>query len=224
MIKASHSRFHEAILGVYLGTHMRFAFKSIEINNYFEDKGGPVLLIGNHFSWWDGFIARYVNKKILKRKLHLMMEEEQLSKRRFLSRLGAFSIKKNSRSAWSSLQYATELLANPENLLILFPQGKFQSLHQHPLTFEKGWFRIIKNAPKNTQIVFMASLVDYFASPRPHLHVYLDQPCCASKQNTPNKYDIKSSNNLTIFADVSAVEKSYNKFLARCITAQNSKA
>ncbi len=224
MIQAAHNHFFDQLFGAYLKVHMHFVFKSIEINNYFQDKGGPVLLIGNHFSWWDGFIARHINKKILHRKLHLMMEEEQLSKRRFLSKLGAFSIKKNSRSAQLSLQYATELLSNSENLLILFPQGKFQSLHQHPLTFEKGWFRIIKHAPNNTQVVFMASLVDYFASPRPHLNVYLDSPCCLSEQSTPESgSDTGNLASSKIFEDASAVEESYNKFLSRCIAAQNSK-
>ena len=224
MITASHSPFFDAFFGIYLDAHMRLAFKSIQINNYFIDKGGAILLIGNHFSWWDGFVARHVNKKVLKRKLHLMMEEEQLSKRRFLCKLGAFSIKKNSRSAQESLQYATDLLSKPENLVILFPQGKFQSMHQHPLSFESGWFRIIKKAPENTNVVFMASLVDYYASPRPSLHIYLDQPCCISDQtNMEGSSGPESSRRFMGFTDSSEVEEAYNGFLARCIASQNSK-
>ncbi len=224
MIKASHSPVFDSVFGVYLNAHMRLAFKSIEINNYFDDKGGPILLIGNHFSWWDGFIARHINKRILKRKLHLMMDEEQLSKRRFLSKLGAFSIKKNSRSARLSLQYATELLSNPENLLILFPQGKFQSMHQHPLSFESGWFRIIKNAPKNMQVLFMASLVEYFAASRPHLNIYLDRPDCISEEEIPSIDSARGKpSHQALFSDASDVEASYNAFMARCIASQNSK-
>ncbi len=221
MIKASHNRFFDSVFGTYLNIHMRLAFKKVIINSRFKDSGGPVVLIGNHFSWWDGFIARHVNREVLHRRLHLMMQEDQLSKRTFLSKLGAFSIKKNSRSASISLQYATELLKDPENLLILFPQGRFQTLHQHPVAFEKGWFRILKHAPRNTQVVFMASLVDYFASPRPHLTVYLEKACSNPEQ-------IVSADEVTgkpqSFADASAIEDAYNKFLERCIAAQNLKA
>jgi len=224
MIQAAHNRFFDQVFGAYLNAHMHFVFKSITITNNFRDTGGPVLLIGNHFSWWDGFIARHVNKKVLHRKLHLMMQEDQLSKRKFLSKLGAFSIRRNSRDAINSLQYATNILHDPGNLLIIFPQGKFQSLHQHPLSFEKGWFRIIQKAPDNTQILFLAALTDYFASPRPHLNIYLDQPVCAAeKKATDYGSDSERKCIMERFSDVSSVESAYNKFIGRCIAAQNSK-
>ncbi len=78
------------------------------------------------------FIAQRVNNLVFKRKMHVMMLEEELHKRSFLRKLGAFSIRKNSLSALHSLKYATKILSKPKNLLLLFPQGSFQSAHRYP--------------------------------------------------------------------------------------------
>jgi hypothetical protein len=51
------------------------------------------------------------------------MPEEQLATRMFLNKAGAFSIKPGSRSAIESLNYASSLLYEPENLVVVFPQG-----------------------------------------------------------------------------------------------------
>lgn len=163
---------------------------------------GSVLMIGNHISWWDGFWAKRVNHRILKRRLHVMMLEEQLRGRLFLSRMGAFSIRKNHRDAINSLEYAANLLSNPQNMVVLFPQGRFQSLHQHPVSFEKGWFRILQKAPENTQLLFMANMIDYFDHPKPTLTTRLKL--------------VKSS-----FENATQVEDAYNDFLTVAINAQD---
>ena len=230
MIKAAHHPFHENFFGAYLWMHMRLAFRHIRIHNNFTDNGNPTLLIGNHFSWWDGFIARHVNIKVLKRKLHLMMDEEQLAKRMFLRRLGAFGIKKNNRSAIESIHYASSILNDPGNLLVLFPQGRFQSLHQQPLSFEKGWFRIIQEAPPDIQIVFLAALTDYFSSPRPGLDIYLES-VSSETISTCKKYlhadhpgeKLPGDNNASQFTkDAKALEKTYNEFYKRVINIQDA--
>ncbi len=230
MIKAEHHPFHEHFFGAYLWVHIRLAFRHIRIHSNFTDNGNPILLIGNHFSWWDGFIARHVNIKVLKRKLHLMMDEEQLAKRKFLSRLGAFSIRKSSRSAIESLHYAASILNDPGNLLVLFPQGRFQSLHRQPLTFEKGWFRIIQESPPNIQIVFMAALTDYFSSPRPGLDIYLESAgseiIYKHKEygQTDHPADgLPADNNAVQFIkDAKTLETAYNEFHKRAISMQDA--
>jgi 1-acyl-sn-glycerol-3-phosphate acyltransferase len=230
MIEAAHHPVFEKFLGAYLRIHMRLIFRHVKIHSTFKDNGSPVLLIGNHFSWWDGFIARHVNINVFKRQLHLMMEEEQLAKRRFLSRLGAFSIKKNSRSAVESLNYAASVLNDPGKLLVVFPQGRFQSLHQHPLTFEKGWFRIIQKAQPDIQIVFMAALTDYFSSPRPGLDIYLesatpDNQYIPSAESNPDHHiaplPVQDIHKNHLLSDAKAIETAFNAFHKKAIGLQN---
>lgn len=202
MIKANHNRFYEWFFDAYISYMMRSDFREWVVVGDFNDSGGPILMIGNHFSWWDGFFGRRLNQVVFRRKFHLMMLEEQLAPRMFLSKLGAFSIKKKNRDVLESLKYAVELLHEPGNLVMLFPQGKFQSQHDYPLRFDNGWFRILEQAPENTQLVFSACLTDYFAHRRPALTIYLEQRV-AQKFSSSRK-----------------VEEAYNVFLKNAIRQQ----
>lgn len=148
-------------------------FQEVIIHSGVTDRQLPILMLGNHISWWDGFIAQYLNIEFFNRKLHIMMLEEQLEKRMFLNKTGAYSIKKGDRSAVESLNYTAELLKDPGNLLILFPQGKIHSMHDTPVTFEKGWFRIFRQLQDPVQVIFFITLIDYFSSRKPFLHLYL---------------------------------------------------
>ncbi|MEE4177659.1 MAG: lysophospholipid acyltransferase family protein [Bacteroides sp.] len=206
MIKASHHPFYLAFFGTFIRLFLRLQFRKVSVHGSIDAPGKSLLVIGNHFSWWDGFFPLYVRKKVFKRKLHVMILEEQLSQRLFLARMGAFSIKKGSRSAIESLNYASSLLGEPENMVLLFPQGRFQSHHQHPLSFEHGWLRIPKNVKGPFQMVFMAYLTDYFDHPRPELNLYLED------------YTLPEDLNPQI------IENDYNTFLKHCIEQQNLKA
>lgn len=123
-----------------------------------------------------------------------------------------------------SLKYATKILSKPKNLLLLFPQGSFQSAHRYPVTFEKGWFRILEKAPANTQVVFMASLCDYFEFRKPALNVYLHhvRPESASEINSVTQSVGKPGQ--ALFPDAGAVEAAYNVFLKDAIEAQEKQA
>jgi len=148
-------------------------FRRVSIHSEVEDLGLPILMLGNHISWWDGFLAQYINLECFKRKFHIMMLEEQLEKRMFLNKTGAYSIKRGSRSVVESLEYTSELLRNSANMVILFPQGKIHSMHEFPVTFEKGWIRIFSNLENPIQVLFFITLIDYFSSRKPYLNIYL---------------------------------------------------
>ena len=99
MIEANHRWFYVWFIRVYTAVNLRLNFRKIIIEGDTvvpEDK--PLLLVGNHFSWWDGFFAYYLNYTLWRRKFHVMMLEEQLEKRMFLNKVGAYSVKRGSRS------------------------------------------------------------------------------------------------------------------------------
>jgi 1-acyl-sn-glycerol-3-phosphate acyltransferase len=133
----------------------------------------PILLIGNHISWWDGFIPYELNRQLFKRNFHIMMLEEELRKVRFFRHLGAFSINPGTRSAFDSLDYASNILRGKDNILVVYPQGEIQSQYNEEIRFRKGWFRIIKNAVNPVKIIFMANLTDYMSHRKPALNIYL---------------------------------------------------
>lgn len=159
-------------------------------------------MIGNHFSWWDGFIAYHINRKILKKRFHVMMLEEQLRSRMFLSRAGAYSVRKGSRTVVESIKYTRELLQNKNNLVVIYPQGEIASIHQKPVRFEKGFSRFTSGAGQDFKVVFYAALMDYYSDRKPSLNIYLKE----------------------VEEDVEEIagwfEDKYNEFLSECVSSQ----
>ena len=180
-------------------------FRKITIKGGFTDRKLPLLLVANHFSWWDGFIANYLNNSLFNRQFHIMMMEEQLEQRMFLNKAGVFSIKKNSRDVVDSLNYTKELLTNPQNMVAIYPQGEIQSLYHYPVQFEKGISSILgKLQPQNVQVIFLASLVDYFSHRKPSLTLALAD------------YSTKQ------FSSIKDMEDAYNQHLKNIIDQQKT--
>jgi 1-acyl-sn-glycerol-3-phosphate acyltransferase len=194
MIPAKHSYWFQALFMLYLRYIAWRDFHKIQIIGKFEDKGLPLLVIANHMSWWDGFWILLLNRKIMKRKFYVMMLEDQLRQHPFLRKLGAFSIRKRSKSAIDTLQYAAKLLNNPGNLLLVFPQGEIQSQHKHSFQFQMGWGRVFDNLDQPIQILMVANIVDYFSERKPTLQQYLmtlentTRFVCPDLQNSYNRF------------------------------------
>lgn len=181
MIRAQHTAFWVWFFRIYTKRMIRHHFATVTIKGDWKDQDLPVLLIGNHFSWWDGFIANYLNIILFKKIFHVMMLEEQLKQRMFLSRAGAFSIDKGKRSMVETLSYAMDILQNKKNLLVIYPQGKFQSIHERSIIFEKGYFAILKKALESGfQLVFYVALTDYFSFRKPMLMIHLKEQSFSS--------------------------------------------
>lgn len=173
MIKAKHTSFHTWFFRHYSRIMLRRYFSEIIIKGNPEISNEAVLLIGNHFSWWDGFIAKYINDTFFNHTFHVMMLEDELKDRMFLSKAGAYSIMKNSKSMIESLAYTKELLQNKQNLVTIYPQGKFYSVYHPSIDFEKGMLKQLLKGDADFQIVFYVALVDYFEKSKPKLTIGL---------------------------------------------------
>jgi 1-acyl-sn-glycerol-3-phosphate acyltransferase len=197
MIKAKHHWFLYPFL-VWLGwVRMNIHFNQINMIGRLGKTHLPLLIIANHFSWWDGFFISSLNKKKFKKKLHIMMEEKQLVENILLNKGGVYSLKKNSKDVIKSLKYTVGLLKQNENMVALFPQGKFESIYQHPLHFEKGLDWILRKTPNEIQMVFVANQVEYFESVKPNLFSYFEEYSHEGKT-------------------IADIEKDYNRFFEHC--------
>ena len=204
MLKSRHHFIVYPFFQHYTRYLLRTRYHTVSIENHFADNGNAVLLIGNHVGWWDGFWAMYLNLKVLKRKFHFMMLEEQLMRYRFFNYTGAFSVNKGSRSVVESIRYASELLNDSENMLLMYPQGRLHSMYEHHFQFEKGIERMLKNRERKVQVVFSANLVDCFTEPKPSLSIYTE--------NYEGAFTVE------------ALEHAYNDFYDRCLEKQFAKA
>jgi hypothetical protein len=172
ILKASHNPVIYPFFQIYSLWKIRRNFHKVFISGEFREKDLPVLLISNHISWWDGFWVEYLNIKLFHRKFYFMMLEEQLKKNIFLNKTGGYSVRKWSRSLIESLDYTSELLKNKKNLVLMFPQGKIESIHNQNITFERGIEYVLKKVEGKVQIFFLVNLIDYFSNPRSGLYMY----------------------------------------------------
>ena len=111
-----------------------------------------------------------------------MMLEEQLKKHWYFRYTGGYSVQKKSRSIIESLDYTSRLLNNPDNMVLIFPQGSIKSMHEQKIVFEKGIQRIVEKVAKEVQIIFVANMIDYFSNPKPGLYIHI-------KSYSGNVYD-----------------------------------
>ena len=175
MIQAKHHAVIYPIFRLLTRYLMNHKFHSVHIEGDFEDTGKPVLVIANHVSWWDGFWILYLNIKVLRRRFHFMMLEEQLKKHWYFQYIGGYSVKKKTRSIVESIGYTIELLRDNGNMVFMFPQGEITSMHNHDIKFEKGAQRIVDGSSDDVQVLFMANFIDYFSDPKPNVFMYLQK-------------------------------------------------
>jgi 1-acyl-sn-glycerol-3-phosphate acyltransferase len=201
IIKAKHIPFFVRFFSFYSLNRLKRYFNDVIIECNINTTGRPVLLIGNHFSWWDGFIAYRLNDLFLHKKFHIMMLEEQLENRLFLNKAGAFSIKRGSRTVVETLSYTSGLLHDADNMVVVYPQGVITSIHRRPIRFERGTERVIAGASDKLMILFYVALPDWYSEKKPGLYVRVIEYAARERSITD-------------------LEEAYNMFLDECISNQ----
>lgn len=203
MIRANHKNFWVKFSNIYSKILLKIYFRNIRYIGEYEHTNLPVLIIANHFSWWDGFIQIQLNNKYFKRRYHFMMLENELRKSMVLTKIGAFSIEKGKRSSIESLKYSVEILQNPKNLFLFFPQGVIQSIYKNKFVFEKGVLSyILKKLKNDYQFVFNVNLIDYASNRKPEISVYF-KTYHLNKDRTADD-----------------IEKDFNVYATECLTKQ----
>ncbi|MEO9476464.1 MAG: 1-acyl-sn-glycerol-3-phosphate acyltransferase [Cyclobacteriaceae bacterium] len=168
MIEATkHAWIKRAFYRVESGLIFPRKFNKIDINKIDLLPDHSVLLLQNHFSWWDGFFGSYLAYQYLNKSYHVMVQEDQLKRHWYFKYKGAFSIKKQSREIQKSIHYAANLLEDAANMVLVFPQGRLQSMHTDKIEIQKGTLRLIESIKGNCQVIYNAVSVEYLESFKP---------------------------------------------------------
>ncbi len=175
MIRNQESFFYRLILHYYTRWIVSRHFHEIQFNEIPIDPDKSILLVANHFSFWDSLILYIVNCKLLKKKYHVMVREDTTLHLKYLKYGGAFSVRKRSKDIIESLDYAAELLQDPKNLVLIFPQGKLYSNFVNNINFEKGLMKVIEKADGKFQLLFATTFIQYFKHRKQSVTVYLKQ-------------------------------------------------
>ncbi|MCC8087744.1 MAG: lysophospholipid acyltransferase family protein [Rikenellaceae bacterium] len=204
MIEARHTLTGKWLADFCSGYYMNRYFRQINIMSPAEAGDYPLLMLANHFSWWDGFIQYRLNSQIFGRKLYVMMLEEQLRKHIIMNRCGCFSIRKSSRSMIDSMKYASGLMTDPKNMVLIFPQGEIGSLYHDRIRFQSGVQYLMKLINIEYRIIYNINLIDYGSFKKPMLNIY---------QRTVDPATIIS---------LPELESSFNLFYQECLKSQCS--
>ena len=93
----------------------------------------------------------------------------------WLNYMGSFSIEPGKYSVKESLEYAAEILNEPGNLLLFFPQGNLESVHIRTIEFQDGISEIAHRVKGNCQLLWSSNIGEYFESIRPSVYFNFDQ-------------------------------------------------
>lgn len=166
MIKAKHSFWGGLLLDKYILNLLKRRFRSFRLigDAPIVPDDVPIMLTPNHSYWWDGFFVHLINKRFFNRKLYLMMLEKELTKYRFFTKGGAFSIEPRSpKKIHESVQYSASILTNrsDKNLICIFPQGDLTPVFEKPYVFRGGFLKIASSSGARVCVVPLAMRVNY---------------------------------------------------------------
>jgi 1-acyl-sn-glycerol-3-phosphate acyltransferase len=117
-----------AVLNWYIRRKVRSAFRGVWVRGELPSADGGLLAYVNHSSFWDGFIVQQLGQ-VARWNAHAMMEEANLAKYRFHTRIGAFSVRRDPKGAMESIRYTKKVLARPNAAVFVFPEGEIRAGH-----------------------------------------------------------------------------------------------
>ena len=88
------------------------------------------------------------------KKLYIMSLKKQMDKNKWLRYIGSFSIDPGKRSIQESFDYIAEVLSEPGNLLLFYPQGKLESLYTMFIKFDEGIYEIVPRIKGDCQLIW----------------------------------------------------------------------
>jgi 1-acyl-sn-glycerol-3-phosphate acyltransferase len=202
MIEAKQNKTYLGFISWYSRKRMQWHFREIRLEGEIKSPDAPLLVISNHFSWWDGFFVQYLNQKKFGKNFYFMMLEEQLRQRMFLNQCGGFSVSTNPRELLKSVMHAASLLEDNNNMVLIFPQGRIETKYRYPFVFSRGIEEIMKRTRPGVGLVFIANLIDYFSHARPGLTIYYKQQDLGEQPG------------------IAAIQDAYNTFFSDCVENQ----
>ncbi|TCD47175.1 lysophospholipid acyltransferase family protein [Chlorobium sp. N1] len=196
MLKVRRSRLYTLWFGWYSRRQFRRFFSSLRVFMDPEtprmERGVPVIFHGNHAYWWDGFWSQLLTETYFCQNLHIIIEERQLRQHPFFTRLGAFSLNRDSaQSAARTLAYAAELLSAPSRrqpALWVFPQGRLEHVDRRPLGYFRGTASIAQRVLRERESIYLVSVVsriEYLEEQKPELFLSLGPPQKLSRDTFP---------------------------------------
>ena len=100
---------------------------------------GPIIVYGNHSSWWDPMIVVLLGEKLLPERRHYApMDAQALEQYPILKKLGIFPVEMATTRGAVNFLATAETILNEGGVLWVTPQGRFADPRDFPLSFKPG--------------------------------------------------------------------------------------
>lgn len=172
--------------GFLLEKLLRRRFNKLVIDPVDIHPGHSYVVMCNHFSFWDGFLAFYVSYKLMlkngmMKRVYIMSLKKQMEMKWWLKYCGSFSVEPGKLSIRESFEYAAEMLSQPGNVLLFFPQGILESMHVRDIELKEGIAEIVPRITGDCQLIWTSNIIEYFESIKPS--VYFNTLDCGTNHN-----------------------------------------
>lgn len=140
MIPAAHSRAFEAIFGWYTANLIKRRFAGVHVRGDLPPRDVSLIVASQHVAWWDPMLLWHMSRTHYEATRYFaMMDEKNLKAYPFFRWIGAFGVSlKSPRESVAAVKYTLDILEKPGTRVLIFPQGRQQSMDARPLTGAGG--------------------------------------------------------------------------------------
>ena len=131
-----------ALFMAYLHSYVPRHFHAMRVAHAerFPRDARPLIVCINHASWWDPLMILTLSRHLAPgRFAYAPMEAAALKQYGFFRRIGAFPVdNSSSRAGAHFLRQAMDVLARPDAILWVTPEGRFTDVRERPVTWKQG--------------------------------------------------------------------------------------
>ena len=110
---------------------------------------GPLIVYGNHTSWWDPMLIVLLGQLLLPDRRHYApIDARALEQYPILRKLGIFPVEMGSARGAAQFLRTAEAILRDGGVLWLTPQGRFADPREFPLAFKPGLGALAQRMPE----------------------------------------------------------------------------
>lgn len=156
------------------------------------DEALPLIVYCNHPSWWDGaFVPVLVKRLFPARRAFGPIDRAALQRYGFMRRLGFFGVQTGSYAgAATFLRVGRRVLAQPDTVFVLTPQGRFNDARHRPVRLQSGLAGLISSVPRVT-VLPLALEYPFWTESKPEALARFGEPGVMGTESTGWLSDIQ---------------------------------